>query len=337
MPRDPGVRINIVPAQHTLAVIAFAVVAVAWPSYAAAVLVRGGGNAATDCVAVFEAAGANKPPPPKEPKHVDCVDGDVSCDGDGLRNARCVFSLQVCLNSTRVTGCSPQQTDSLAVDHAIDDGDSKFDPDFLAVQDRVNNLGLPDSDADDCATSSSITVLLKPASATVFKKDRKKLSLTAIGSASGAATDKDRMIFTCRPEGDAVYTPTDLYTGTFDRIVQQIFVPGCAISACHDSESAAGAMILLPGAAYSQIHGVVPSNPVAAAAGLLRVDPAGDPALSYLYRKLVPDLLPGWGSPMPLSGSDVPPELLEIVRLWIIGDVPLGPAPETGWVEGTDQ
>jgi hypothetical protein len=32
----------------------------------------------------------------------------------------------------------------------------------------------------------------------------------------------------------------------------------------------------------------------------------------------------------------VSPALVDIIRLWIIGDVPLGPAPAAGWVEGTD-
>jgi hypothetical protein len=40
---------------------------------------------------------------------------------------------------------------------------------------------------------------------------------------------------------------------------------------------------------------------------------------------------------MPLLGPDVSSQLQEIIRLWIAGDGITGPAPETGWVTGTDQ
>ena len=40
---------------------------------------------------------------------------------------------------------------------------------------------------------------------------------------------------------------------------------------------------------------------------------------------------------MPLDEDPLDPELVELIRLWIEGDGVLGPAPETGWVEGTDQ
>ena len=40
---------------------------------------------------------------------------------------------------------------------------------------------------------------------------------------------------------------------------------------------------------------------------------------------------------MPAAGSPVSQQLLDIIELWIVGDGVLGPAPETGWVPGTDQ
>jgi hypothetical protein len=303
-----------------------------------------GGNGKFDCLSVFEAPGANKPAPPKTPKHVDCIDGDPACDGDGERNARCEFTLQVCVNSTLVPACTPDTTDSVAIDHAIDNGDPKFDPDFQAMQSRVDTLGFPGNDfADDCTAASTITVPLTAKSGNKFKKARKKLKLEALGTASGKdSRDKDRMNFTCRPEGDGVYLPTDLYDGTFDRIAQQIFLPSCAISACHDSESEAGGLNLLAGAAYSQLVDVPPSNAAAALAGLMRVDSVppggpGDPDNSFLYTKVLPDLLPGWGLPMPLVGASLNFEQLQLIELWIVGDGILGPAPATGWVTGTDQ
>src|SRR5512143_2723 len=85
---------------------------------AQAAVVGGGGSKTSDCVAVFDAA-ANSPAPPKTPKNIDCVDGDVSCDADGLRNGSCQFDLSICINSTSLAECVPQTTNGVTVDHAI--------------------------------------------------------------------------------------------------------------------------------------------------------------------------------------------------------------------------
>lgn len=289
-----------------------------------------------DCVSVFDAA-ANFPPPPRAPRRVDCVDGDPACDADAARNARCLFDVRLCLNSTAIAGCTPLRTNSVSVRHAIDNGDPRFDVDFQALQQRVDQL-LPDSeDLDDCTQQSSITVVLKPPGAAgVWRPNAKRLRLVAAGFAGGRPLlDHDRIRFTCRPEGDGVYAPRDLYDGTFDRIRQQVFAVSCAKSGCHDSESHQANLILLPNAAYSQLVGVLPTNAAAAGDGLERIMP-GDPGASFLYRKIIADLLPGYGSAMPLTGPPVPAQLIEIIRLWIIGDATLGPAPQDGWVEGTD-
>lgn len=306
---------------------------------AGAVVVAGGGSKTTDCMAVFDALGANHPAPPKAPKNVDCVDGDVACDADGLRNGECVFSIQVCLNSTALADCAADEVFTAEVDHADDDGDPKFDPDFQALETRIMSLGLPTSDTDACTLSSSISVPLRvPSSGNKYGKAKKKVRVTLTGdlAAKSDVTDKDKMKFTCRPEGDGIYLPIDLFTGTFDRIREQVFAQRCALSGCHDSESATGDLILLPGAAYSQIVGVMPDNAAAAGAGLQRVFP-GDPDLSFLYRKIIDDLEVGWGDSMPESGPPLSAAQTEMIRLWIIGDGILGPAPETGWVPGTDQ
>ncbi len=315
--------------------LAIALTLVSAPAAVAATVV-GGGSKRTDCMMVFEAPGANKPAPPKNPKHVDCIDGDPSCDADGARNAVCVFELQACINATGLLFCVPEQTDSVVVDHAIDDGDPKFDPDFQALQTRIDVLGFPDNDTLDlCTVVSSITVPLRATSSGKFRTNRKRVRTNAEGGVVDKpfTRDRDKMKLKCRPEGDRIYLPTELYGSTFERIAQQVFVPSCAISSCHDSESGptSGNLILLPGAAYSQLVGVVPDNVTAAGAGLLRVTP-DDETVSFLYRKLDCDLEAGWGSCMPLTGSAVDPELIEIVRLWILDG-----APETGWVPGTDQ
>jgi hypothetical protein len=324
--------------RRLLTTLAVALAAANAPQPSRAQVVGGGGGRATDCVSVFVAPGANSPAPPRPARHVDCVDGDPACDTDGARNARCVIEIGLCVNSTEVLGCAPVRANTLIVAHAADNGDPGFDVDFQALQVRADQLDLPgDETLDDCTLPSTVTVPLRaPGPSGVHRLGKKRLGVTALGFASGRpATDRDRMRFTCRPEGNGVYVPRDLYTGTFDRIAQQVFAASCAKSGCHDSETHQADMILLPNAAYSQTVGVVPTNPVAAAAGLRRVL-AGDPDLSLLYRKLTGDLEPGWGSPMPLTGPAVSPALVDIIRLWIIGDGTLGPAPATGWVDGTD-
>jgi hypothetical protein len=303
-----------------------------------AAIVRGGGARRTDCLVVFDAPGAAAPGATGEPRRIDCIDGDPRCDADGERNGRCVFDLRLCLNSTAVSGCSPGAVDAVVVAHAEDDGDPRFDPDFQALQLRIDLLELPENtDRDACTFVSAVTVpLAGPAAANTMRPARKRLVVSAAGTAGGRAThDRDALRAGCRPEGDRVYVPRDLYTGTFDRIAQQIFAPRCALSACHDSESFQNDLELLPGSAYAQIVGVVPFNVGAAAAALLRVTP-GDPERSYLFRKITFDLEPGWGGGMPLAGPPLSPALVDLLEAWIVGDGVLGPAPATGWVEGTD-
>jgi len=317
-----------------------AVLVCSWGSVARAVEVRGGGSKSTDCIAVIDADGANSPAPPKAPRDVDCVDGSA-CDADGLRNARCEFTLRLCVNSTHVTGCMPERADSLDIEHAIDNGDPRFDTDFQALQLRTSHFGFPDNESlNDCSLGSAITVPLRPPSGNsgVYKAAKKQLRYTAFGVGNGKiGKDKDKMKFTCRPEGNGMYSPRDLFTGTFDRISQQVFATSCALSGCHDSESHQANQILLPGAAYSQIVNVTPTTAAAASDGLKRITP-GDPTLSLLYLKIHERPLPvGYGAGMPLIGQDVSDQLQEIIRLWIIGDGTLGPAPETGWVDRTDQ
>jgi hypothetical protein len=305
---------------------------------ALAATVAGGGSPSSDCALVLEVPGANKPALPRAPKAVDCVDGS-DCDSDGLRNGECVFSLQLCVNSSALDACTGDTTSSIVVDHAVDDGmDRRFDTDFQALQTRATGLGLPTSVPDKCTLSSSITVKLRgPDSSNVMKLNRKILRITTDGTvAAGSAHDVDKMKFTCRPEGNAVYLPIDLYAGTFDRIRKQVFAQTCAVSGCHDSEGNSGNLILLPGAAYSNLVGVTPDNLAAAGDGLKRVTP-GDPVMSLLYRKLTGDLPAGYDAAMPKDQPPLDDHLIEIIRLWILGDMTNGQAPATGWVPGTDQ
>jgi hypothetical protein len=299
--------------------------------------VTGGGSSSSDCALVLEVPGANKPAPPKIPRAVDCVDGDPTCDEDGLRNGECAFSVQLCANSTALSTCTPDSVDTIVVDHADDNADDRrFDTDFQAIQLRADAI-TPSFSTDDCTLAATMTVRLAgPDSNNEMKRTRKSLRITSDGSLESGASvhDVDKVKFTCRPEGDAVYLPIDLYQGTFDRIRKQIFAQSCALSTCHDSEANQGNLILLPNSAYGNIVNVAPFSSGAAADSLLRVTP-GDETTSFLYLKLTGDLESNYGDPMPYQKPALDADLIEIVRLWIIGDVVNGEAPETGWVPGT--
>ncbi len=305
---------------------------VAAPVHAA--MLGGGGNRAADCLATVEVADSAA----NGSRKAECDDGDAACDDDGQKDGVCSFLVRVCLNSTALEACTPSSTDAVTVAHAVDNGDRKFDPEFQALQSRIDALDLPDDyEADDCTAHTTLTVALKgPRRNGKMGRGRKKLKLSAYGVASGRALrDRDRILFRCRAGGDGRYLATELYSGSFDRVARQIFGPSCALSGCHDSESQAGGMVLLPNAAYSQTVSATPANAAAAADGLARIAP-GEPGASLVYLKVTGELPASYGSRMPPTGRRVRGWLVEILRTWIIGDAVLGPAPSQGWVTGTD-
>jgi hypothetical protein len=127
---------------------------------AQAIVQGGGGSSRTDCLTVIDAA-VNYPP--DNPKRFRCADGDP-CDADGVVNGVCQFDVTICSNSSyNPTRCTLVGVDSITVDHAIDNGDRKFDPDFQALQNRINN-GIvgpsdpPNTDPDVCALPSTFLV-----------------------------------------------------------------------------------------------------------------------------------------------------------------------------------
>jgi hypothetical protein len=124
--------------------------------------------------------------------------------------------------------------------------------------------------------------------------------------ASGHA-DKDRLRLVCRPPATS--------RSDFAEIERRVFRMSCATASCH-GVARAGGLELTPGAAYAGLVGVPASNPVAAAAGLLRVLP-GDPDRSFLVRKLEGALGPGEGEQMPRVGARLRADLIDLVRRWI--------------------
>ncbi|MGH7786417.1 MAG: hypothetical protein ACRERC_06090 [Candidatus Binatia bacterium] len=241
----------------------------------------------------------------------------------------------LCANSTFNPECTLSGVDSITVDHALDNGDAKFDPDFQALQTRIDNdLSLPEAAADTCTGTTIIRVPIKgpygPNNACGQRK--KKLTLRSVSTAgpAGVRDDKDTLKLYCAPAAMNGCNPQTLYTGTFDRIQRQGFNQSCALSGCHDSQSTAGGLLLETGAAYANLVGTTPVNFAAAGAGWLRVD-AGNTETSFILHKLEGDLPDAsYGARMPLDRPTLHKTLRDIIRLWIEAG-----APPTTWVPET--
>jgi hypothetical protein len=99
-------------------------------------------------------------------------------------------------------------------------------------------------------------------------------------------------------------------TATFTRVQNEIFTPTCAALGCHDRLAKQESQQLTAGVAYSQTVG----HPSVEMPSLLRVAP-GDPANSYLYRKITGSGITG--DRMPQGGPFLADAQIKLVRDWI--------------------
>ena len=298
------------------------------PQAARAAITGGGGGAKKDCMAVFDAP-VNFPA--TRPRHVFCTDGDPACDSDGLVDGVCSIPVTVCTNSSfDPTRCGPRTLASSTVDHALDNGDKKFDPDFQALQQRIDgDIGFPTSTPDQCTAPVVMTVPIRgPFGNGNCRRGVKRVRLDTLSSfgPSGFDRDRDALRLVCEP---ATCDPQVLFLSTFDRIQRQIFDASCALGGCHDSQGLSGGLLLEAGSAFGNLVGVAPSNGSALAAGWQRVTP-GDVQASYIHHKLDGHLDVGFGARMPFGGRKLPRYLRDLVDLWIAAG-----APGSGWVPGT--
>src|SRR5262249_54217847 len=67
-------------------------------------VIPGGQNKKSDCY-VF--AGVEGQHPLKNPKTLECADGDPTCDMDGTCNNVCALKVRLCINSASLPPCSP--------------------------------------------------------------------------------------------------------------------------------------------------------------------------------------------------------------------------------------
>lgn len=250
----------------------------------------GGGRASTDCMLVTDVAGASGR------RAAACVDGDPACDADGVANGICVVGVRLCLAAA---GPSVPRCHADVVTHAEVSSPS---PDLAAALAAVT---MPVTTPDTCTAAVTISI------ARHGRRPGRAVLRERAAMASGHA-DRDRIVVVCRrPPG---------VTATFADIQRKVFSRSCAAASCHGA-GGAGGLTLDAGTAYASLVGVTPSNPVARDAGLLRVAP-GDPARSFLVRKLEGTLVAGEGASMPRVGSTLPAASLDLVRRWIAAGAP---------------
>ncbi|HSQ00770.1 MAG TPA: hypothetical protein VL049_26395, partial [Candidatus Dormibacteraeota bacterium] len=263
------------------------------------------------------------------------------CDNDGVVNGVCDLRIQLCANSTFDPSCTLSGLSAVTVEHALDNGDPKFDPDFQSLQNRVNtDFTFPVLGADACTTMGLVHVPIKgPLGANnTCSRQKKKLKLRALSTSgpNGIKEDKDTLKLYCDPAPSNGCDPQTLFTGgTFDRIQRQVFNQNCALSGCHDSQSQAGDLLLETGAAYGNLVNHPPSKLAALNAGWLRVSVvpgvSGDLDASYIVHKIEGDLPDAsYGERMPLHRGKLNATLRDLIELWILAG-----APQTGWVPGT--
>ncbi len=301
---------------------------------AGAIIVGGGGSAASDCLAVFDAPATD---PPRNPRVVRCADGDA-CDADGTVNGRCEFPVSVCANSTADGRCTLNGVASVTIAHALDNGDPAFDPEMQAVATRVGFVfEYPETRADRCSAPTPIHVALAgPFAGGRCKKGVETMRMVALSTAATGRVraDADKLKLICEPS-PAGCDARAFFTSTFDRIQTQIFDQSCALGGCHDSQSIRAELLLERGASYSNLVGRLPTNTDAAAAGWRRVAQIdathGDPATSYLVRKVTGALGGGLGKRMPYNRPKLDDTLVDVIRRWVEAG-----APADGWVAGTD-
>jgi hypothetical protein len=105
-------------------------------------------------------------------------------------------------------------------------------------------------------------------------------------------------------------------TATFTRVQAEVFNPTCGIAGCHQGPaSQAQEGLVLSGDAYSVIVSVRANQN----ASIFRVTP-GDPANSYLWRKITPGQ-PIVGDRMPQTGS-ITEAQRQLLTDWILRGAP---------------
>jgi hypothetical protein len=221
--------------------------------------IPGGGLRRSDCLAVFETPLVGN----LRARRIVCTDGDPTCDADGIVNGACSLEVGVCLNASGLEHCSSPGVVWVTVEHAEDDGDRLFDPDFQALQARIDaKADFPEQEADVCTALSLFRVPVDgPRRAGSCRSGQKTIRLDSrsVFSDGRWVRDRDRLRLVCRPAPGGCDAAL-FFAGTFDRIQQQVFDQRCATGGCHDSESTAGGLLEVWILAGAPAEGWVPGT-----------------------------------------------------------------------------
>ena len=131
-----------------------------------------------------------------------------------------------------------------------------------------------------------------------------------------AALPAALLMYGCAGDGPPLSTATSAY----DVIQQQIFNQHCLSAGCHNAAAQAGNLNLTAGVSYGDLVNVTPDNAVAAANGLLRVEPF-NPDNSFIIVKLTGPP-PGEGTRMPQGMAPLSPSDIAMIRDWIADGAP---------------
>jgi len=144
----------------------------------------------TGCYAEFDVAGATD-----TKNHQSCTDGDPTCDMDGQCQGSCTFFIQLCVNQTNVTGCTPSAFNTKAK---------------RPLRVKGNLLPLPVTTGAEaaCGDGMPITVPINHG-----KSGKRKLEVRA-NTTGSPPREKAFLFLTCKRRTDACPAPGSTTTTT---------------------------------------------------------------------------------------------------------------------------
>jgi hypothetical protein len=265
----------------------------------------GGGPAADDCLAGLEVVGVDLP---RRAPTVVCEDGDPLCDRDRLVNGRCELWARLCFNE-EAAGCTARGVAAAALRNP------SGDQDLTILERTLAHLPMPTEEASVCAPLTTLNVPLGRRPNGSARKGRKVLAVETSGI--GGATDRDRVKLLCKPPR----RERRRIAISFASLQSRIFEKSCAFSGCHGATNPAAGLALVGEAAYDGLVARLATTAAASFAGKKLVVP-GAPSTSFLIDKLIGQLGPGEGAPMPLGRAALGAEQIEAIRKWILAGAP---------------
>jgi hypothetical protein len=228
-----------------------------------------------------------------------CIDGDPSCDQDGIDDGRCELWVRFCPNAG-AGRCTPRPIREVAVDGRPAGAQLNVAARILAA------APLPNAARGECSMTTSVVVPV----------GRRKAGLRLALGTTDAAGKRGRTQVRLGCVSPAV--ASGRRRASFDAIQRDIFARSCATRACHDSGTRAGGLMLVGPSVYDALVGHA-SN---AGPGRKPRVARGDPRGSFLMDKLWGTLGPGEGEPMPLGGDALGAAQLSAISHWIAAGAP---------------